>query len=200
MAGRWKKMANKLTTQHKWIIAIVAVIIINIGVWFWGLSPAMERVKTAEGELNARQGKRDSLQQRLEELNAIDTASLEQELEAHRIRIPQEGLLREFITELEKVALGERLVLERLSIAEPSAREQFLVTSISLSLAGQYNAMVRYLTFLENHPRLVIVNSAGFRAGTDGSVKCSIDFEIFAENFDPITPYQAPGRVNPFRL
>lgn len=193
-------MASKLSTQHKWIIAIIVVIIINIGVWFWGLSPAMERVKAAEAELDARQGKRDNLQKRLDELNAIDTVALEQELEDHRIRIPQEGLLREFITELEKVAISEKLTIERLSIAEPSAREQFVVTSISVNLAGQYNALVKYLTYLENHSRLVIVESVNFRAGTDGSMKSIIDIEIFAENFDIITPYKAPGRGNPFRL
>lgn len=193
-------MASKLSTQHKWIIAIIVVIIINIGVWFWGLSPAMERVKAAEAELDARQGKRDNLQKRLDELNAIDTVALEQELEVQWIRIPQVGLLAEFITELEKVALGEKLVVDRLSISEPSAREQFMVTSISINLTGQYPALVKYLTFLENHSRLVIVDSASFRAASDGKLQCTIDLDIFAEDFDPITPHKAPGRDNPFRL
>jgi Tfp pilus assembly protein PilO len=201
MAGRWKKnMAIKLTAQKKWIIAIIAVILINVAVWFYGLSPAMEKLKAAQAELSSRQGERDSLKKRVDELNAIDTVALELELEAHRIRIPQLGLVREFITELEKVAITERLIVERLSIAEPSAREQFLITSISLNLAGQYSSMVKYLTFLENHTRLVLVDSINFSAGADGILKCTIDLEIFAENFNPITPYKAPGRVNPFRL
>lgn len=193
-------MANNLSTQKKWIIAIVAVILINVGVWFYGLSPAMERVKAAQAELSSLRGQRDNLQQRVEELNAIDTVALEQELEACRIRIPQVGLLREFITELEKVAISERLVIDRLSIAEPSARDQFLVTSISLILGGQYSSMVKYLTYLENHARLVLVDSVNFRAGSDGTLKCTLDLVIFAENYDSITPYKAPGRVNPFRL
>lgn len=191
---------SKLTTQHKWIIAIVVVILINVAVWFLGISPSMERVKAAEAELLSRQGQRDNLQQRLEELNAIDTVALEEEMAAYKIRIPQLGLTAEFITELEKVALTNKIKLERLGISEPAAREQFFITPISLILHGNYTSLVKYLTFLENHSRLVLVDSMDFSRGTGETMKCSLDLIIFAENFNPITPFKAPGRANPFRL
>ncbi|HOB35192.1 MAG: type 4a pilus biogenesis protein PilO [Firmicutes bacterium] len=190
-------MKTKLTTQQKWILAIIGVILVNVAVWMYGLSPAIGKVEAAREALSRREEEARRLQQRLEQLNAIDTEALEEQMAQYDVQIPQQGLLREFITELEAMAASRRLELGRINISEPSPRNPYLAVFITFSLKGNYFNVMDYIIALENHPRLLFIDT--FRLSRQQSgVECSIDLVIYAEDFDPITPHDAPGRANPF--
>lgn len=189
---------SNLSTQQKWILAIICVILVNVAVWLYGLSPAIEKVEAAQDALRRRQEEVKRLQQRLDELHSIDAEALAAEMAGYNIQIPEQGFLREFVTELEAMAHTRRLELGRITISEPSPQDQFLASYITLSLKGSYFAIIDYVTALEEHPRLIFVETFKL-SGQQSRVDCSIDLVVFAEDFDAITPHDGPGRTNPFQ-
>jgi len=192
-------LTNKLTPQRLWLLAIIAVVLVNALVWVYGLSPALDRIEAANNQLHMIEGQRKSLQQRLEQLNAIDTIALEAEMEHHSILIPRQGKLREIVTELESMANQLGLGLVEISISEPSILDSFLVTVLALELSGGYSAITEYLLSLEEHERLLFVDNLSLEVNeSTGSLDCSMSIVIFAEDFDQITPYEAPGSDDPF--
>ena len=42
---------NKLTLQNKWILAAVAFVLINVLVWYFGLSPTLNKIQAAQNQL-----------------------------------------------------------------------------------------------------------------------------------------------------
>lgn len=192
-------MLNNLSPQRRWLLAIVAVILVNALVWLYGLSPALDKIEVARDELQTVEEQRDSLQQRLDQLNAIDIDALQEEMEHCNIQVPEQGRLRELITELEKVAQGLGLRVVELTIQDPTDLEPYLVTPLSLELIGQYSALKKYIIALEEHERLLLVDNFSLEA-EDSGITITMDIVVFAEDFDYITPHQAPGRTNPFEV
>ena len=82
-------MKTKLTTQQKWILAIIGVILVNVAVWMYGLSPAIGKVEAAREALSRREEEARRLQQRLEQLNAIDTEAWKSKWPSD-VQIPQQ--------------------------------------------------------------------------------------------------------------
>lgn len=190
---------TKLSPQHKWILAIIGVVLVNVAIWMYGLSPAMEKVEVAQDQLRRRQEESARLEQRLEQLNSIDTDALEEAIAGYNVLIPEKGMLREFITELERMAEVRGLSFNRITISEPSLQDQFLATFISIGIEGSYSSLINYVTSLEEHQRLLFVETFRLTGRSDTTVDSTIDLVIFAEDFDEITPHAASGRNNPFR-
>ena len=67
--------------------------------------------------------------------------------------------------------------------------------SLSASITGDYEQVKAFLHALEEHERLIIVQVAPVAAGIPSTVNSA---SIFAEEFEHLTPYEAPGRSNPF--
>lgn len=190
-------MKSKLTTQHKWMILAAAFILVNVAVWMYGLSPALGKVDALRGELKQAQQRRDLLLQQEARLVAIDIAALEQEWEVMNPRVPDQNLLREFIHGLVDMAKAMGMPLPSVSITSPSQAEPYYSVSLSTSIVGSYEQLKAFLVALEQHERLILVRSYSF-SGEGNSINCSVNFTIFAEKYDNLTPYEAPGKDNPF--
>lgn len=189
---------NKLSLQHKWILAIIGVVLINVFVWIYGLAPALDKITAARADLQRSEGEKQSLQRRLVQLNSIDSLALEEDLELYNVLIPEKGLMREFIAELESRADRLGVNLESIALSEPSPQDPYLLTEISLNISGDYAPLISYIKELEGHERLLFLDNFNLSDSEEG-LRCPINMVIFAENFDPVTPYDAPGRDNPFR-
>ncbi len=186
---------SKLTARHKWMLAIGLVVLLNLAVWLYGLSPAIDEINALEGEIEIVETELASMEQLLEQYNAIDVEALEQQLEGLNRNVPEMGLLGEFITELEATTQEIGLSLGRVTASAPREVESYWAVDISLGqLAGDYHQFFSFLEMLEQHERLLHVNT--FVIG--GGESFSMNMTIYAEDFELHTPFQAPGRDNPF--
>jgi Tfp pilus assembly protein PilO len=190
-------MLNKLTTTHKWILVLVAIVLVNVVAWMYGLAPAIDRVEAARDQWEQTRQRRDRLQQQFEQLEAIDTDALAEQWEAINPRVPEEGLLREFIYNLVDLTDGMGIPLPSITIGAPEEVAPYFSVSLSASITGDYEQVKAFLHALEEHERLIIVRVYGL-SGSGDSINCQFRFSIFAEEFEHLTPYEAPGRSNPF--
>jgi Tfp pilus assembly protein PilO len=188
---------SKLSTHQKWLLVILAVILINFAVWYFGLSPALEKVKAARKEFSTVEQQKISLQKRLGELNAIDAPVLQQEMDLMNVQVPELGYLREFLVYIEETAAKLGVELGNISIAEPREAGSYLSLDFSLSINGTYAQLYSFLKTFEQNERLLLVHS--FNLSGEEKMSSSIQFTIYAEDFDQYTPHKAPGRENPFK-
>lgn len=188
-------MSNK---SQKWLIISVIVLAFNAAIWYFGIAPARDGIAEAEKKVAAQAQKETQLLQRLTALESIDTESLALEQSEQLVLIPDAGLLREIMTELEAQAKEMGNVLSGMSFQAPAQEDVFQSIVISLTLSGKYKNLYAYIKYLETHGRLIIVNSFNF-GGSEDEISANIQLRLFAHNFDPYTPYKAPGRDNPFR-
>lgn len=177
---------------------ICAIILVNVAVWLYGLSPALDKIQAVRDELSRAEQQKTQLEQRLEQLNAIDVDTLQAELELLELQLPELGLLREFITELESMADELSLGIESLSASVPLAADPYTAIDFSFSVSGRYRDVFSYLQALEEHQRLLLVRTFNM-SGSGDDVTCNLQVSIFAQDFEPHTPHEAPGRNNPFR-
>ncbi len=186
---------SNLTSRHKWMLAIGLIVVVNVAIWLYGLSPAMEEINALEEEIAAVESEVASLEQLLEQYDAIDVAGLQQQIEVLNRSVPETGLLGEFLTELEATAEDLGLTLGQVTASEPREIEPYWAVNISLpQLAGDYHQFFNFLQMLEQHERLLHVNSFFIRGGDS----FNMDMTFYAEDFEFHTPHQAPGRDNPF--
>ena len=190
---------SKLSPQHKWILIILAIVAINALVWFYGLSPSLEKIEAAQAKLKQAEQKRSRLQQELDQLNAIDAVALEEEWEVISVQIPDEGLLREFIHGLVDMADNMGVPLPSVSLSSPATVGPYSFVTISTNISGDYEQLKAFLIALEQHERLVLVRSYSFNASEE-TIDCALSFTVFAEEFEPLTPHEAPGRDSPFKV
>lgn len=186
------------SAQQKWLLIIVVVLALNAGIWFLGIAPTRTAIAEVDRQTAALEQKETQLLERLAILEAIDTEALELEQLEQLIKIPAVGFLREMMTELEAVA--NEMENELISMTfQPSVQDDVIQSlSISLMLAGEYENLFAYIKYLETHPRLIFVNSLNL-GGAEDELNANIQLELFANDFAPYTPYQAPGRANPFK-
>jgi Tfp pilus assembly protein PilO len=199
MDGRWKRLKSKLTTQHKWILVLLTFVLVNAAVWMYGLAPALDKVEAARAELDQAQQRKDKLKQELDNLNAIDADAFNQEWEAINLQVPDKGLLREFIHGLVDMTDEMGLPLPSVSISSPATEEPYFSVTLSASITGSYEQLKAFLIALEQHERLILIRSYSF-SGAEDVLSCAVSFTIFAEEFEHLTPYEAPGRDNPFEV
>jgi Tfp pilus assembly protein PilO len=190
-------MMSKLTTQHKWILVLLVFVLVNAAVWMWGLAPALKRVQAAHGELDQTEQRRDRLQQQLEQLNAIDCEALGEQQVLLNPRVPEQGLLREFIHGLVDMAEVAGMPLPSVSISLPTEVEPYDSVTLTTTVQGNYKQVKDFLIALEEHERLILIRNYSI-GGTAGDLSCTISFSIFAEGFEQLTPNEAGGRTNPF--
>jgi len=191
-------MLNKLTTQHKWILILLAIILVNVAAWMYGLRPAVHSVEATRAELNQAQQRRDRIQTQLEQLEAIDTDALTEEWEAVNPRVPDQSFIREFIHGLVDLSDEMGMPLPSVSISAPVFDEPYFTVTLNTSISGTYNQLKSFLIALEQYERLILVRIYSF-SGTEDSLTCSLSMSIYAENFEHLTPFEATGRDNPFR-
>lgn len=191
-------MKSKLTTQHKWIIALLAFVLVNAAVWVWGLSPAIERVNALRDDLVKVEDRQKRLQQQLAELQAIEDIPLTEQLEAVNLRVPGSNMLREFIHGFVDYADEMEMPLPSLTIGAPAAADPYFSVTLSTTITGSYEKIKAFLIGLEEHERLILVRTYSFN-GKAELLNCSLSLTIFAEEYDQLTPYEAPGRGNPFK-
>lgn len=188
---------SKISTQNKWLLAIVIVILINTAVWFLGLSPALDNIQAARKEVTRVEQKKTKLMQRLVMLDTIDTESLLKQKDSADGRIPEFGNVSEFLIDLEKSAGKHGLTVGTVLSATPALESPYYSMSFSIGVEGKYDGIYSYLRELESNNRLLTISNFSL-AGSDDFVNCSISFKIYSENFNQLTPHQAPGRANPF--
>lgn len=191
-------MKSKLTATHKWVLLALAFVLVNAAVWFLGLSPTLGNVEALRINLNQAQQRRDQLQHQLEHLVSIDAVSLEEQWQEVNPRVPDRNLLREFIHGLVDMARDMGMPLPSISISSPSTSAPFYSVSLSTSIKGSYDQLKAFLIALEEHERLILVRYYSFN-GEGDELNCSVSFTIFAEEYGDLTPYEAPGRDNPFQ-
>lgn len=190
-------MKIKLTAQHKWILVLLAFILVNVAVWKFGLAPAISRVDAAKKELDQGRQRLDSLQQRLDQLNAICPEELNEQLAVLTPQVPEQGLLREFIHGLVDMANVMGMPLSAVTISSPAPEEPYNSVTLSTSIAGSYKQIKAFLIALEEHERLILIRKCSI-SGSGDTLTCSLSFSIFADGFEPLTPLKAAGRNNPF--
>lgn len=193
-------MLNKLTLQQKWALAIIAIILINVLVWLYGLDPALNNVKEVRAEQEGLEMDKMRLEQRLAQLNAIDTAALQEEMEELNIQVPVEGELPEMLIGIEIVAHQLGLNLKRIRAAEARAAEPYQAMDLNIELEGGYSEIFSFIQLLEVEDRMLFVRSFYIRRLVGNTLTTSIDLRMFAEDFKPYTPFVAPGRPNPFAV
>ena len=186
---------SNLTSRHKWMLAIGLIVLVNVTVWLYGLSPAIDEISALEDEIASVESELATLEQLLEQYNAIDVEGLQQEIEVLNRSVPETGLLGEFITELEATAREMGLTLGRVTASQPREKEPYWAVDISFpDLQGDYHQFFNFLQMLEQHERLLHVGAFFIRGGES----FNMNMTIYAEDFEFHTPYQAPGRDNPF--
>lgn len=189
---------SNLSTQHKWILGVAVVVALNAIIWFLGIAPSRLVIEEVNKEIQVQEDKESQLRQRLAVLEAIDREALEQE-EAELFEvIPDAGLLREVMTELEAVAEKMGLTLMSMRFDAPTEND-YQSIAINMNFSGSYNSLYDYIFYLENHSRLVLVESFNLQGAGD-TLASNISTIFFAHDFDPYTPYTAPGRKNPFEV
>lgn len=189
---------NKLSTQHRWILVGVAIVLVNVAVWYFGISPSLDRLETVKAEHASAEQQLVRLEQRLEELNAIDVEALQREMAELNLQLPELGMLREWLVEVEQLAGQLGLKLDTISAHPPREEGSYLFLDMSITLAGSYSGLYSFIDYMESHERLVLVRSFGFRESNDG-VSTTILIGLYAEDFYDYTPHTAPGRNDPFR-
>lgn len=192
-------MKSKLTTQQKWILVLLAFVLVNAAVWIYGLAPALDRVEAARADLAQVQQRKDKLQKELDNLNAIDADALNEQWAIINPQVPDQGQMREFIHGLVDLTDGMGLSLPVISIGSPVTEEPYFSVTLSTNITGSYEQLKAFLIALEQHERLILVRSYSF-SGTGDTLECALSFTIFAEEFEHLTPYEAPGRDNPFEV
>lgn len=189
---------SKLTPQTKWLLAIFVFILINGVVWYFGLSPALEKVKVVNNEYSQVEEQKVSLEQRMEFLNSIDAETMSQELEELNLQLPELGLLREFLIYLDQTTRDSGLILTSIPALTQTEISPYLSMNIRLEVIGSYQKIFDFIKILENHERLLLVKAFNLTSSDEGGISGGIDLIIYAEDFDQYTPYEAPGRNNPF--
>lgn len=187
-------MSNK---TQKWLLISLIVLATNAAIWYFGIAPARAGIAETEQKIAAQAEKETQLLQRLSSLESIDTAVLELEQGEQFVLIPDAGLLREMMTELEAKANEMENELTSINFQPPAQEDVFQSMGISLMMSGKYKNLYEYIKYLETHGRLILVNSFNF-GGSDDEISANIQLRLFAHNFDPYTPHEAPGRDNPF--
>lgn len=183
--------------QQKWVLIILIAVAINVGIWFLGIAPSRLAIAEVEKQTNLANQQASQLKGRLEILEAIDIESLEQEQSEQLVLIPDLGMLREMMTELEAEAARTGNELRNMSLVQPAVVGLFQRLEITLALGGDYFGLYSYIKYLETHNRLILVDS--FSLGSTGEeISATIKLYLFAGDFDTYTPHQAPGRNNPF--
>lgn len=189
---------NKLTTQHKWILAALAFVFINVLVWYFGLSPALNKIEAAQNQLAGVEQDKKKLEQNLAKLNAIDSAALQAQADSLALQLPEQGLVRELLTGLESLAVDKGVSLSSISASEPYEEVPYLAMDFTLKLSGSYPALFSYIQALEEGERLLTLGVFGIKEEKDKGAQCSLQFTVYAEDFNRLTPFEAPGRKNPF--
>lgn len=185
--------------QQKWLLLIVVVLAINAAVWFLGVEPALTGIAEVKRKTAALQDKQTQFNRRLQELKDIDLDLLLLEQQDQLVLIPNPGSLREMMTELEAVAGAMDNKLESMTFQPPNDEEITQSLTISMILAGEYKDLYSYIQYLENHSRLILVDSFSL-SGAEDSMNATIQLTLFSDDFDPYTPHEAPGRDNPFEV
>lgn len=191
-------MSTKLTATHKWILLILAFILINVALWMYGLSPMMKKVDAAQQELDQVRSRRDGLQAELDRLVAIDADALKAQMEEASVRLPANGKLREFIHYFVDLAEDYSIVFDEITVAPPTLEEPYYcVTLTAPKMEGKYAQLKKLLITLEEHKRLILVRGFNVK-DADPDLEASISFSLYAEGFDPLKPVEATGRADPF--
>jgi len=190
---------NKLTTQHKWILAAVAFVLINVLVWYFGLSPTLDKIEAAQNQLAKIEQEKTKLEQNLAKLNSIDTAALQAQADSLALQLPEPGLVRELLSGLESLAADKGLTLSSIAASEPYEEVPYLAMDFTLKLSGSYPALFSYIQALEEGERLLTLKAFSIKEVKDKDAQCTLQFTVYAEDFNRLTPYKAPGRKNPFK-
>lgn len=186
---------NKI--QQKWLLIVLVVIALNAGIWYLGITPARTLLATTEAQVSAQVQKEAQLRQRLESLQEIDVAVLEQEMEELTDLIPEAGLLREVLNELDAAAEEMEVELSSISVGAPTAEGEYQKVILALVMTGDYDGLYSYINYLETHSRLILINSFSLTGQGDG-LSSNLQLSLFAGDFDTYTPHEAPGKDNPF--
>ena len=187
---------NRLTTQQKWFLIIAVIVIVNVAVWLYGLTPARDEMGELRTQINQLEDEIDVNSELLRQYADLDTEVLQAEMDELNAIVPSQGLLREFLTETEETANDMGILLTNVRAAIPRDREPYKALDMAFELSGTYEQVSDYLNYLENNSRLVVVRS--FILGDGDPMRFSVDITIYAESFSDYTPLLAPGRDNPF--
>lgn len=182
---------------QKWLLISVVILAFNAAIWYFGIAPARADIAEAEKKIAAQAEKETQLLQRLTALESIDTEALELEKSEQLALIPDVGFLREIMTDFEAKANEMENELLGMNFQPPSEEDVFQSLDISMQLFGKYTNLYEYIKYLETHGRLILINSFNF-GGSEDEINANIQLKLFADNFDPYTPHEAPGRDNPF--
>jgi len=180
------------------MLCIVVAVVLNAVIWFLGIDPSRTAIAEAMKQIEALHEKEAKLNQRLAVLEAIDTAALEQEQAEMLIQVPDVGLLREVMTELEIQAQAMEIDLSAMMFTPPGAQGAFQDMRITMQIQGGYHNLFNFINYLENNPRLMLVNNFNLSSSEEG-LTSNLQMTVFSGDFDLYTPHQAPGRANPFR-
>ena len=177
---------------------LVVFVLVNAVVWVYGLLPTIRRVDALRDDLAKSEQHHKQLVQQFEQLEAIDAEALAIQFAAVNLRVPELSMLREFVHHLLDLAEEMSMPLPGLSIGTPTEAEPYFAVTLTTSITGSYEKIKAFLIALEEQDRLILVKTYSFTGQAD-SLNCSVSFTIFAEEYDSLTPCDAPGRNNPFR-
>lgn len=188
---------SKLSLQQRWALAIIITVLVNVAVWLYGLSPALDNVKEIKAELAEVKSEKTGLEQRLARLNAIDVDTLAMEKELLDINLPPTGRLPEFLIYLEEKAAELDLDLGSIRASQFRDAEPYFAMDLTVDITGSYAGVYSYLRQLEENQRLLLIRSFTLNESS-GNISTGINLRIFAEDFMLHTPFAADGRKNPF--
>ncbi|HBS92587.1 MAG TPA: hypothetical protein DEA85_01095, partial [Firmicutes bacterium] len=160
--------------------------------------PTLNKIQAAQNQLAKTEQEKEGLEQNLTKLNAIDTAALQAQEDSLALQLPEQGMVRELLTGLESLAAGMGVSLSNIGASEPYELVPYLAMDFTLKFTGSYSAVFSYIQALEEGERLLSLQAFSIKEDKDKGVQCALQFTVYAEDFNRLTLFEAPGKDNPF--
>jgi Tfp pilus assembly protein PilO len=162
--------------KRSMVIATVVAIAMVAAFWFAGWSPASHRLASAHHRLDQAQAKNAQLNGQLVLLRAEkkNEATYVGELVALEVAVPTTPALDTVFDQLYTVAQASGV---NLTAVNPSTAAAGAVSGgsptggapavqLAVSASGSYHQVVRFVTLLQDDPRLFVVDSIGLQGGS----------------------------------
>lgn len=166
-------------TRNPWVFG--AAVVIGAAALLFGLVlPRGREVADLQAALRSERAEVARLSTRVDDLRAADPVILRSIASDYRALVPDSSDLSGFLATLDRLALASGVVVSNVSVGTPAPANSAPVTAIgfTISAAGDYFGLSRFLFELEHAPRLLRVGTLGL-SGSGGNLQLTITVEAY---------------------
>jgi type IV pilus assembly protein PilO len=148
---------GKLTKQQQAMIAVAAVFVVGLWVYFtYLLKPTMADIATKQARLTELTGQIENAERQARRLPALmaEKEQLEKELTTLEKQLPRDQDKPNIIRVLTREALQENMDFERLTPKPIETRDFFQVIPFDISFSGNLQSLARFLASLGQQDRI----------------------------------------------